>query len=156
VVLIAPDGLKMNRWYWLATQTGAGNRLFRWTMKRPGWLFGLLRTGNWLGLVNPGIYKFAVHYIDNDRVRQELYLRWTLLRGFRPDITRIRALIAERKIPIGLLYGRYDRIIRWDTGDAFCRTLPAEYCSLVVLDSGHQLLRPGNEGVILSLLSLSK
>lgn len=156
VVLIAPDGLKMNPWYWLTTQTRAGNRLFRWTMRRPGWFFGLLRLGNWLGLVNPGIYKYAVHYIDNDRVRRELYQRWTLLRGFRPDIPHIQALIAERRIPIGLLYGRYDRIIRWETGEAFCRALPAGYCSLVVLDSGHQLLRPGNEGEILSLLSLPK
>ena len=28
LILLAPDGLKVNFWYWLATQTSTGNRLF--------------------------------------------------------------------------------------------------------------------------------
>ena len=37
MVLLAPDGLKINFWYWLATQTWAGNKFFHFTMKHPGW-----------------------------------------------------------------------------------------------------------------------
>lgn len=75
LVLLAPDGLIVNPWYWLATRAALGNRFFRWTMKRPGWLFFLMRTGNRLGLVNPSLFKFAGHYIDDDAERQVLYQR---------------------------------------------------------------------------------
>src|SRR5215831_6094071 len=37
LVLLASDGLKVNFWYWLATQNWAGNKLFAFTMKHPGW-----------------------------------------------------------------------------------------------------------------------
>src|SRR5882757_6972898 len=49
LVLVAPDGLKMNPWYWLATQNPAGRRLFRWTMRYPGWFFFVLKVAGKLG-----------------------------------------------------------------------------------------------------------
>ena len=39
VVLLAPDGLKVNFWYWLSTQTLIGNKLFYATMKKPRLVF---------------------------------------------------------------------------------------------------------------------
>jgi hypothetical protein len=39
LVLLAPDGLKVNFWYWLATQTWLGKNSFCFTMKHPGWFF---------------------------------------------------------------------------------------------------------------------
>src|SRR6185312_2336678 len=64
LVLMAPDGMTVNPWYWLATATTPGSLVFRWSMRHPGWLFLTLRCGHTLRLVNPSIYKFAVHYID--------------------------------------------------------------------------------------------
>jgi pimeloyl-ACP methyl ester carboxylesterase len=85
-------------------------------------------------------------------VRQDLYIRWTTLRGFRPDIGVIRNILSAKKIPVRLLYGRFDRIIRWETGDRFRRRAPAADCALIILPSGHQLLQPQNKEAILSLL----
>lgn len=153
LVMLAPDGLKVNPWYWLATRSGPGNHLFRWTMKKPGWLFLLLRTGNRLRLVNPSLYKFAAHYIDDERVRQDLYTRWTTLRGFSPHLGRIAALIRDRQIPIALVYGSYDRIIRPRRGERF-RQLTAPYCRLTLLPAGHQLLQPKFMEVIVNALYL--
>jgi pimeloyl-ACP methyl ester carboxylesterase len=140
MVLLATDGLQMNFWYWLATQTRAGNALFRWTMRRPAWLFFLLRTGNFLRLVNPSIYKFTAHYVDDQRVRENLYARWTTMRGFRPDLRRVGGFIRQYCIPVMLLYGSYDRIIRWERGERFRRP-NAPYCELTLLPAGHQLLQ---------------
>lgn len=153
LVMLAPDGLKVNPWYWLATQTWPGNRLFRWTMKNPGWLFLLLRAGNRLRFVNPSLYKFAAHYIDDDRVRGDLYTRWTTMRGFTPHLGRITALIRLRKIPVALAYGSYDRIIPSRRGERFQqRTAP--YCRLTLLPAGHQLLQPKFMEVIVNALYL--
>jgi pimeloyl-ACP methyl ester carboxylesterase len=140
LVLLATDGLQMNIWYWLATQTTAGNRLFRWTMKRPAWLFFLLRTGHMLRVVNPSIYKFTAHYVDDQQVREKLYARWTTMRGFRPDLAAVGRFIRQYEVPVRLLYGSYDRIIRWERGERFRRP-NAPYCELILLPAGHQLLQ---------------
>jgi pimeloyl-ACP methyl ester carboxylesterase len=153
LVMLAPDGFTVNPWYWVATQTGAGNRLFRRTMKNPGWLFWLLRTGNRLGLVNPSLFKFATRYIDDDPVRQALYTRWTVLRGFRPRPGAIAALIRQWQIPVVLLYGRFDRIIGPRRGERFVRHIHP-FGRLELLPAGHQLLQPKFIEVITDALYL--
>ncbi|HET6253895.1 MAG TPA: alpha/beta fold hydrolase [Puia sp.] len=142
LILLAPDGLKVNIWYGIATRTALGNLLFRWTMCRPGWLFILLRISNALRLVNPSIYKFAVHYIDDRKVRHDLYIRWTTMRKFKPDLASIATIIRSRRLPVDLVYGRYDRIIRWERAEQFRNRGIADLCRLILLDTGHQLLRP--------------
>ncbi|HVU97127.1 MAG TPA: alpha/beta hydrolase [Puia sp.] len=153
LVLMAPDGLIVNPWYWLATRTAAGNRFFRWTMKRPGWLFLLMRAGNRLGLVNPSLFKFAARYIDDDPVRQELYQRWTVMRGFRPPLGSIAGWIRELKIPIVLLYGRYDRIILARRGERFLHRIRPNG-RLTLLPAGHAILQPKFVEVITNALNL--
>lgn len=147
LVLFAPDGLQMNPWYWLATQTGPGNRLFRFTMAHPAWFFFLLRAGNALKCVNPGIYKFTIRYIDDIKVRQDLYARWTTMRGFRPKLPVIRDIIRSRNISIRLVFGHYDRIIRAERGERFRRGIES-HSTLRILPTGHQLLQPGNLEII--------
>jgi pimeloyl-ACP methyl ester carboxylesterase len=153
LVLLAPDGLKLNRWYWLATQTRFGNSLFRATMRQPGWFFLLLRSGHVLSLVNPSIYKFTVQYIHDDRVRQELYTRWTTMRGFRPRLAAIAAIIRERQLPVRLVYGSYDRIIRRESAEKFRKRGIDATCHLTLLPAGHQLLQPQYLGILLSELT---
>lgn len=153
LVLLAPDGLKLNRWYWLATQTHSGNILFRATMRRPGWFFLLLRLGHALQLVNPSVYKFTVQYINDNRVRQELYTRWTTMRGFRPRLAVIASIIRERQLSVRLVYGSYDRIIRWESAEKFRKRGIAATCHLTLLPTGHQFLRPQYLGILLSELT---
>jgi len=153
LVLVAPDGLHLNPWYWLATQTRPGNSLFRTTMRRPGWFFLFLRLGNALRLVNPSVYKFTVQYINDDQVRQELYTRWTTMRGFRPRLAVIAAIIRERQLPVRLVYGSYDRIIQWQSAEKFRKRGIAATCHLTLLPTGHQLLRPQYLGILLSELT---
>ena len=140
LVLVAPDGLRLNPWYWLATQTGAGRSLFRYTIYHPGWFFLILRACNALKLVNPSVYKFVTHYIDNPGVRHDLYIRWTGLRKFRPRLSVIRGIILRRELPVRILYGRFDRIIRVKRGEQFRKGIEP-YCRLEVLPAGHQLLQ---------------
>ncbi|HEY4109246.1 alpha/beta hydrolase [Puia sp.] len=152
LVLLAPDGLFVSPWYRFAVSAFA-NGFFRWTMKKPGWLFLLMRTGNRLRIVNPSLFKFAVHYIDDDVVRQALYLRWTVMRGFRPRLERIAGHIRERQIPVVLLYGSYDRVIPAQRGEPFLRSI-TPYGRLELLPAGHALLQPKFMEVIANALYL--
>jgi len=151
LILVAPDGLRVNPWYWLATQTAPGRLLFRYTMFHPGWFFFILRTGNALKLVNPSVYKFVAHYVDQPQVRHDLYIRWTGLRKFRPHLSTIREIILQRRLPVRMLYGRFDRIILTKRGEQFRKGIEP-YCRLTVLPAGHQLLQTTHLGAFLSLL----
>lgn len=139
IILLAPDGLKINGWYWLATQTRIGNKFFAFTMKRPGWFFGLLKLMNRLKLVNASIFKFVNYYIGDAQVRHLLYTRWTTLRKLKPNLHRIKKSIRENKTPVQLLYGRHDRIILSSVGEKFRKGIE-KHCTLAIIPSGHQVL----------------
>ncbi|MEO7394833.1 MAG: alpha/beta hydrolase [Chitinophagaceae bacterium] len=139
LVLLAPDGLKVNFWYWLATQTWSGNRFFLLTMKKPAWFFGFLKLLNKLKLVNASIFKFVNYYIGDAKIRILLYNRWTTLRRLKPDLLLIKAIIKKENIPVRLIYGKHDRIILSSVGEKFKRGTE-EQCTLTILPTGHQVL----------------
>lgn len=152
IVLLAPDGLTVNFWYWLATQTGPGRSAFRLTMRRPGWFMGLLHGANKLGLLNQSIYKFIKYYIHDDLVREELYQRWTGLRKCTPQTGKIKVIVQQHHITVRLLYGRHDRIIGNKQGNRFLHGISQG--SLQMLNCGHQVLHEKNaESIARALLS---
>lgn len=151
VILLAPDGLKLNFWYWLATQSRAGNRLFHFTMEHPRWFTWILQLGNRLGLINQSIFKFTRQYIHDRAVRRQLYNRWMGMRRFRPSLPLIKAHIRAHRLAVHLVYGQYDRIIRHETGEKFRKGME-EACFLHILPTGHQVLQEKNAALIKEIL----
>ena len=151
MVLLAPDGLKINFWYWLSTQTWAGNKFFSFTMKHPGWFFGFLKLLNKLKLVNASIFKFVNFYIGNKEVRQLLYDRWTSLRKIKPRLSLIKSLIRKNNTTTRLVYGKHDRIILSSVGEKFKKGIETQ-CTINVINSGHQVLHEKHVHEILPAL----
>jgi len=151
LVLLAPDGLNLNFWYWASTQTWLGNRLFRFTMKHPNWFFFLFKLGNKLKMISPSIFKFAHLYLGHAEIRDELYNRWTCMRKFKPRVSRIKKLILQYQVRTELLYGQYDRIIHSSVGEKFRKGIE-EQSSIHIIHSGHQLLHEKHTAEILSVL----
>lgn len=152
MVLLAPDGLKVNFWYWLATQTWAGNKLFAFTMKHPAWFFAMLKSLHKMKMVNASIFKFVRHYIDDSEARSLLYKRWTALRRIRPHLSTIKREIDKNKTDTILVYGKHDRIILSSAGEKFRRGIE-QYCLLKVIASGHQVLHEKHATDIVNALS---
>jgi pimeloyl-ACP methyl ester carboxylesterase len=150
-VLLAPDGLKVNFWYWLATQTYIGNRLFGFTMKHPAWFFSLLQAGNRLKLINQSVLKFTRYYIHDITVRRQLYERWTGMRAIKPDLAFVKKLIRAHRLPVRLLYGQYDRIIRHERGEKFRKGIES-FCTLHIIQTGHQVLQEKHANQIIQLI----
>lgn len=151
IVLLAPDGLKVNPWYWFSTQTVLGNKLFHFTMKHPSWFFGLLKLFNKLGVVNASVFKFVKHYIGDGNLRDLLYRRWTSLRKLKPRLPHIKRLVKERQTSLSIIYGEHDRIILSQVGWRFRKGIE-ENCSVSVIQSGHQVLHEKHIREILSAL----
>ncbi|MCE3282206.1 MAG: alpha/beta hydrolase fold protein [Chitinophagaceae bacterium] len=138
-VLVAPDGLHQNFWYWFSTQTLIGNRLFRHTMKKPAWFFGGMRLMRGLNLLNKSIFKFAHAYLDDENERAVLYSRWTTMRKFLPRTGLLSAALKRHAVQVRMLFGSYDRIIlskRSGTLDKENNSVKAK-----TIRAGHQLLK---------------
>ena len=139
LILLAPDGFTVNPWYWIATQTRAGNLFFKYTMEKPRWFFALIKKFNQWKLINDSVFKFAHHYIDDADARSLLYQRWTSLRLFKPNLKIIASLIKKESTKLFLFYGRFDKIIRAGKGNWFCQQI-GDKGQLHILPAGHQLL----------------
>lgn len=140
LVLMAPDGLHKNPWQRLATQTRIGNRIFAFSMKYPGWMFVLMRIFGSLGLFNKSIIRFVHHYLDHAHERKILYQRWTTMRFFRPSLPNLKKIIAKHKIPLQLIFGKYDRVIVSSHGYRFQQEIDT-WVTVTELSAGHHLLQ---------------
>jgi hypothetical protein len=119
-------------------------------MVHPAWFLGMLRIGNQLRIINRSIYKFVEYYIHDERVRKELYDRWTCLRKCRPTLSIIRNAINKNKTTVRLLYGKHDRIILASPGRRFIKDLPT--ARITFLECGHQVLHLKNVNAIAEAL----
>ena len=138
-VLLAPDGLHVNFWYWLGTQTYFGNKLFYITMQKPSWFFAMIKIANKTGLLNKTIVKLVHYYLDDEDGRILLYKRWSILRKFKPALSVVKKNIALHKIPVRFVFGMYDRIILDKRSNIFKNdTINVR---VTVLETGHQLLK---------------
>ena len=151
IILLAPDGLKVNLWYWFSTQTWIGNKIFSFSMKYPGWFFAFLKLLNKVGLVNASVFKFVNYYIGNKVARQLLYQRWTTLRKLKPNLHSIKNSIRQFKTQTRLVYGKYDRIILPVRGELFQKGIE-EFCTVTVIASGHQVVHENHVEEILPAL----
>ena len=151
ISLVAPDGLHKNNWYWFATQTTIGNRLFKFTMQQPQWFMGMVKLLGKIGLLNKSVAKFAAYYLDDETIRIALYKRWTTMRKFRPNLPLIKRLVAANKVPVKMLFGEHDRIILYQRGQNFQQGLDG-LIEVKIIKAGHQLLQEKYVAAIVSLL----
>lgn len=140
LVLLAPDGLRMSPWYWIATQTKAGNLLFRFSMRHAGWLAGVVNVLFQLKIVNKSIAKFVRHHIDDATMREQLYRIWTTMRRFKPDMHAIRTQLAKHPVPVKMIFGKFDRIILTRYGKNWQQKMP-QHITLYEFYTGHYLLK---------------
>lgn len=141
VWLLAPDGMVVNPWYWLSTQTKIGQWIFRTTMEKPDALFYLMQKAHQWGLLNTSIFKFTKHYVQDTEARRQLYQRWTGMRQFALDKESMLKNIQDNQTKLTLIYGKYDKIIRPHKGIQLAKQAP-NLISVHIIASGHQLLQP--------------
>ncbi len=150
IVLIAPDGLHINFWYWFTTQTWLGNKLFAFTMQHPEYLFFFLGIADKTNLLNKSFIKFVHCYLDDKSERLLLYKRWTCMKKFKPNVHAIKKISAKKNITMQFLFGKFDRIILSKHADVFKNVANVH---ITTIDAGHRLLNESNASLIVALLN---
>jgi len=139
IYLAAPDGLHANPWYWFATQTALGNRLFQRTMHKPAWLIAVSKGLVKRKMLDASLGKFAEYYLGNEDVRMQLYQRWISFRKFVPHLNIIKKLLVIHQVKMHILFGKQDGIIRYQTGEKFQRG-HEDSIRIILLETGHHLM----------------
>lgn len=151
LILIAPDGIKINIWYRFATQNRLGNLIFKRVMRKPALFFKVTKALRRSGMINIGVYNYVHIHLQDADMRMRLYNIWTTMRRIKPDIPKIKSLITTNTTKVVLIYGRFDRVIRFTTGEKFRKGIE-NFCELHILDSGHRMLAEKNAAAIATLL----
>lgn len=148
VLLIAPDGLKINQLYKFAAGTSAGRSLYRGIMRRPSVLLRTADTARSLRLITDKLHRFVYVHMDHPEKRRLVYESWLIYRRFEPNLPHIAELVNEHDFTFRMLFGRYDSVIKPSLGKRFNQLLNKN-SHLHLIDAGHQLMTENTVDFIL-------
>ncbi|MGY6563028.1 MAG: alpha/beta hydrolase [Luteibaculaceae bacterium] len=139
LILIAPDGLKMNPWYKFSSRTYLGRGLFKLAAEKPQTLFPLAK-----GLVNIGLLpkkaiKLATDNFNSEEQRNLVYNTWIASRKLIPNLTVVKENIVKHKMPYHLIFGAFDKFIPPHLAPIL-QEGTEQFGQIHVLNSGHLLL----------------
>lgn len=150
LILLAPDGLQKNIWYYLATHNFYGRLLFHQVLQNPNrWIHYLERWVR-LGIVKKRWQHIALNVLNNQSLLEKVGIAWPFTSNFIPQQRFIQKKIRKKKIPLLLFMGSSDIVFPPEEGEIFILNLPK--AKLHVLNSGHQLLKSNNLPQIANIL----
>jgi pimeloyl-ACP methyl ester carboxylesterase len=137
--LFAPDGIKMNFWYLVASKTAVGRSVYRYFLENPGLFFSMVNGLHKTKLINDKIKKFAIKNMDEKSKRELVYKVWLTFKDTNPNMRLCIPNINSENIPVYQFFGQNDKVIKPQLGDWFSNKInqPENYH---VLQTGHLLL----------------
>ena len=138
IFFIAPDGIKTNPWYSLATYPIFLRGIFKVMVRFPKPLFGLMHLMLRLKIVEKGLIKFARLKMNSEVKRRRVYYSWVVFRYLSFDMEIISGLINSHQIPVKMILGKFDKIITLENMLTLLEKLK-DY-ELIMLETGHNQL----------------
>jgi pimeloyl-ACP methyl ester carboxylesterase len=137
--LFAPDGIKMNFWYYLASNTLLGRSVYKYFLENPGLFFSMVNGMHKTKLINDKIKKFAINNMDEKEKRELVYKVWLTFKDTNPNMKQSIRNINKLKIPVFQFFGKNDKVIKPKLGEWFSSKInqPENYH---ILQAGHVLL----------------
>lgn len=148
--LLAPDGLMHRPWYRALAHYRAGRWLYRVFIDHPGATHAVMNLLHRAGLLDSRMHRFLMDRTATPQARALLHQVWTGFRLIEPRLATVAANIHAWKIPVHLLLGRSDRVIRPSAGNRLQR-LAAPEVHVHLLPTGHRMLT-GDTGMLIASL----
>lgn len=149
LILLAPDGIKTNFWYSLATYPLLFRRLFKSMIVKPGRLHNLTSVLHTLHVVDNGLLRFAQSQMDTQEKRERVYYSWVVFRHLKFEMKNIAALLEKHAIRLTLIVGKHDKIITAENMHELLRHVKDH--QLIVLDTGHNGVIDGSIAILKKL-----
>ncbi|MEK6780453.1 MAG: alpha/beta hydrolase [Bacteroidota bacterium] len=133
--LLAPDGIKTNFWYRLATYPTAFRHLFKSMINHPLRFKMVENLVVRIGLIDKGILRFIESQMDTQEKRERVYHSWVVFRHLKFEMKTIAKIINSNKIKVTMIIGKYDKIITAKNMDTLLNKLIGY--KLEILETGH-------------------
>lgn len=136
--LLAPDGIKPNAWYRIATRNKLLHGLFRYiTSENPNIFHYSVRVLEKHRLLHPMLAKIARQQMHTPELRKRVYHTWMLYRHLEPDLAAVSRAVKQYKPEVQIATGAYDRVIRPQYMHKLTKLL-GEHAVHEVYPCGHQ------------------
>jgi len=141
-ILIAPDGLKTRPWYRGLASSAWGRARYRSFIERPERVHRIANMVRTTGLMTDKMHRFIIGQSDSTAKRELLHNVWLSFRHIEPDLGTVAANAREHAMPITLVFGAKDSVIKPELASRLQPKAP-ERITTVIMDAGHQLLTSG-------------
>ena len=111
LVLIAPDGISKNFWFYLATSNYVSRAIFKMAVKHTGSLIKISGLLSRAGLLDPSLARFANRQIGGKEDGRKVYNTWAALRKLKPSFTILAEFAARKSMQILVVLGDRDKVI---------------------------------------------
>jgi pimeloyl-ACP methyl ester carboxylesterase len=135
IFLLAPDGIKTNAWYSLATYPLALRSLFKSMILKPKRFQFIATLAHKIGIIDKSVLRFTESQMNTEAKRQCVYFSWVVFRHLKFKMSMIAHLINSNNIDLTVIVGKYDIIITTKNMDQLLKKLPKH--TLEILDVGH-------------------
>lgn len=109
--LFAPDGIRTNPWYSLATYPLLIRRLFKSMILKPGRFFSLVKIADQLRISDKALLRFVESQMNTIEKRQRVYFSWVVFRHLKFKMEEIGTLLDTYTIDTLIVTGRFDNVI---------------------------------------------
>ena len=143
IMLIAPDGLRVNPIYNFATNTRLGRQCFRMVINFPQPFFGISWLLSTLRLMHKRIHEFVSNQMGSKEKRERVFQTWQMFKHIKPNLKEVRSKISRYQIKPTLVFGKHDKVIN----PKLAKKLSGQNCKtadVILLDTGHNLLTREN------------
>lgn len=137
--LMAPDGLVPRPWYRGLAHHRPGRWLYEHFVDHPTVTHAIVGLLFRAGLMDQRMHHFIMDSTATRGDRALLYQVWTGFRSIEPALATVAGNLREWKIPVHLLLGEQDRVIRASMGNRLHHLAP-DRVQVHLLPMGHRLL----------------
>lgn len=152
LILLAPDGLHVHFWRYLVSDTWLGNKAANYTMHHAKWIEWILNKAEKRNIIHNNLADFVRYYLDDEEHRLMFYHKYISMRKFKPSLNKLKRLIKKYKIPVKMMFGRFDKVIPYAGGEKFREGIE-EFVSVKIVETGHHLLSEAHVDKIVQLIN---
>lgn len=142
VLLMGADGLAVNGNYYLLTRTRIGKFLFKWFLRNPKASMRMNNALRNLRLISAARHKLVAHSLRTEEQRKLLLQVWPGLSSLLPKPRKVKAIIAQYRVPIVIYMGAYDKLLPPKLSIRFAQGL--DTVKVFILKKGHKIFDKDN------------
>jgi pimeloyl-ACP methyl ester carboxylesterase len=111
VLLLAPDGITEDSFYYAVTRFNFTRSIFKKILKNNHKFHGFAGLLSRVGIVHESVLKFAKMMVDTPEKQEQLFQSWVGFRTLNFDIKKLVQLINNQRVSVKIFMGKYDKLL---------------------------------------------